>query len=320
MAHERHNQPGVLIHEIASDKTSGAAEILRLAGEVFKLLTAEGSALNATVEGAQQTVLALCIALARAKPEMSPLLRLTSVVVAASRTATNAKRVLELAEQAAYEFVDGAKRANRRTAVHAARTIGFDSRVLTLSRSSTVLAAFVESQRAGNRFSVIATESRPGLEGRTLADELRRHHISVTLIADAAASLAMDQVDLVLLGADRITPQNVVNKIGTRMVTLAARERGLGVHVVCDTSKFIIADYFVNSSADDGGAEELWPELPEGIGVLNRYFEATPLSYFSSIITEDGPISIEEAALLAEKASIDQALIEGFEKLGREIK
>jgi translation initiation factor 2B subunit (eIF-2B alpha/beta/delta family) len=301
------------INQIASDNTSGAAEILRRAGAVFTLLNARSSAQGAdNSELAQQAVIQTCIALAVAQPHMSPLLRLASAALSAARIATGARESLKSAEDAALDFAENAQRAARDAAMHAATLIRNDATVLTHSRSSTVLAAFLEAKRRGRDFSVVATESRPMLEGRVLAEAIASQDIRVTLIADAAASLAMEQVDLVMVGADQITPVNLVNKIGTRMIALAARERDLPLYALCDTSKFIREDYFGRGIRDLGGANELWPEAPRGVAVGNRCFEPTPLACFTGIITEDGALSIKEVARRAEKAAIDKALVNAF--------
>jgi translation initiation factor 2B subunit (eIF-2B alpha/beta/delta family) len=141
------------------------------------------------------------------------------------------------------------------------------------------------------------------LEGRKLAEALAREGVSVTLIADSAAALMIKRVDFVLLGADRIAPEFLVNKIGTRMITLAARERGARVYALCDTSKFTCAVEMPGSKADSRNKDELWPDAPDSVLVLNHYFEPTPLIYFTSIITEDGPLQPEQARRRAEAKS-----------------
>jgi translation initiation factor 2B subunit (eIF-2B alpha/beta/delta family) len=150
------------------------------------------------------------------------------------------------------------------------------------------------------------------LEGRALAEAIASQDIRVTLIADAAASLAMEHVDLVMVGADKITPVNLVNKIGTRMIVLAARERDLPVYALCDTSKFIREDYFGLRIRDLGGTNELWTEAPRGVAVVNRCFEPTPLAFFTAIITEDGALSIKEVVRRAKRAAIDKELVNAF--------
>ncbi len=304
------------ISQIASDNTSGAAEILRRAGAVFTLLNTRSSGQGAnTSELAQQAVVQTCLALALAQPDMSALLRLASAALSAARIATGSRESLKAAQDAALNFIGNAERGARDTALHGAALIRDGAAVLTHSRSSTVLAAFLEAKRRGRDFSVVATESRPMLEGRVLAEAIAGQDIRVTLIADAAASLAMEQVDLVMVGGDKITPVNVVNKIGTRMIALAARERGLPVYALCDTSKFIREDYLGPGIRGLGGAVELWPEAPQGVAVANHYFEPTPLAFFTGIITEDGALSIQEVARRAEREAIDKELVNAFRVL-----
>ena len=251
---------------------------------------------------------------------MSALLRLASTALSAARIATGARVSLEAAQEAALNFVANAERGAGDAALHGAALIRDGAAVLTHSRSSTVLAAFLEAKRRGRDFSVVATESRPMLEGRALAQAIASQDVCVTLIADAAASLAMQQVDLVMVGADKITPVNLVNKVGTRMIALAARERHLPVYALCDTSKFIREDYIDPGIRDLGDANELWTEAPRGVAVVNRYFEPTPLAFFTAVITEDGALSIKEVARLAEQAAIDKELVNAFGVLSDGIK
>lgn len=317
MSHAGSNSPNlavrIAVDEIAADNMSGAAEILRRAANVLSLLNAPQTELaGAGDEQARQAVLDTSIALVRAQPDMCPLVRLASAAVSASRSAGTALEVLSSAEDAARKLAESAAVKARSAALHAASLIQDGSSVLTHSRSSTVVEAFIEARRTGRDFSVIATESRPMFEGRALAKTLSAAGIQVTLIADAAASLVMDRTDFVLVGADKITPRDLVNKIGTRMIALAARERGLPIYVVCDTLKFICEDY-ASESGRGQSSDELWPGAPGGIVVLNRYFEATPLSHFSLVITEVGALSIEEAARRAKAAPIDQLLLSALE-------
>jgi len=300
------------ISQIASDNTSGAAEILRRAGAVFTLLNTSLGQVTDTSELAQQAVIQTCIALALAQPDMSALLRLASAALSAARIAIGARETLEAAQDAALNFVRNAERGTRGAALHAAALIRDGATVLTHSRSSTALAAFLEAKRRGSDFSVVATESRPMLEGRVLAKAIASQDIRVTLIADAGASLAMEHVDLVMVGADKLTPVSLVNKIGTRMIALAARERHLPVYALCDTSKFIREDYFGVGIRDLGGTNELWTKAPRGVAVVNRCFEPTPLAFFTGIITEHGALPIKEVARRAKQAAIDKELVNAF--------
>ncbi|HSB12769.1 MAG TPA: hypothetical protein VLM38_25000 [Blastocatellia bacterium] len=307
------------IARIAGDNKSGAAEILGGAGNLFALLSAElSNKAPLSDDLARQAVNNLAIALAQAQPGMSPLLKLASAAVSAARESTSGLEALDAAARAASKFVEAAAQAASATARHGASLIGERSRVLTHSRSSTVVEAFVEARREGRDFSVVATEGRPLLEGRALAASLAREGVPVTLIADAAAALAMEGVDFVIVGADTVMPENLVNKIGTRLIALAAREKGLPIYALCDTSKFV-GEGCSAGFRDELEVSEVWPDAPTGVRVINRYFEPTPLAYFTSIVTEHGALPSEEASLLARQAVVDDVLLNALEESGREI-
>ena len=128
--------------------------------------------------------------------------------------------------------------------------------------------------------------------------------------ADAAASLFIESVDLILVGADRITPEHLVNKVGTKMIALAARELGVPIYAVCETTKFVAADYLAEVIRDQPDPREVWPEAPEGVAVQNRYFEPIPLVFFSGFVAERGALSASEASACAREADVDPVLVD----------
>src|SRR5262249_5189575 len=148
-------------------------------------------------------------------------------------------RPFDSALKTAADFLAGAEAATLKISKHASDLIADGAIVLTHSRSSNVLSSLLESKRRAVSFSVVATESRPLLEGRTLAEQLASSGVPVTLIADAAAAASLAGVRLVLVGADRVTPSDVANKIGTRMIALAARDQNIPIYALCDRTKFI---------------------------------------------------------------------------------
>ena len=300
------------VERISSDHTSGAAEILSRAGDVFLLLDNHASELGiGDLESAYRTILETCVAISNAQPDMSPLVRLSSAALSAAQHAATPTEALKSARDAALHFIESAGRAYRAAVLRGAAVIHERATVLTHSRSSTVLAALLEAKRAGRSFAVIATESRPMLEGRSLAASLGGEGINVTLIADSAVALALSKVDIVLLGADKLTPRDVINKIGTRLIALAARERDLPAYVLCDTSKFISKDYYeaARGMKDPG---ELWEDPPGGVEPENSYFEPTPIEFFAGIVTEDGLLAVDEARHRAESAAIHQDLADSL--------
>jgi translation initiation factor 2B subunit (eIF-2B alpha/beta/delta family) len=211
---------------------------------------------------------------------------------------------MAVASSAARDYAERAERAIAETARCAAGLIADGSVVLTHSRSSTVLAGLFEAHRAGRRFEVVATESRPAFEGRDLAKALAGEGMDVTLIADAAASVLLERSSHVLVGADMLTASYVINKIGTRMIALAASDLGIPMYALCDSTKFMsVRDDPVAAKAlsSEGRPEELWPDAPANVRLVNVYFEPAPLRCFTRIITEEGALTPNEIADRIEK-------------------
>ena len=111
------------------------------------------------------------------------------------------------------------------------------ARVMTHCNISGELVAVAQSCKAlGKEFSVIATETRPYLQGaRLTAWELAQAGIPVSIIPDGAVAQVMEQgeVNAVIVGADR-SAQNgdIINKVGTYPLALMAKESGVPFHAL----------------------------------------------------------------------------------------
>lgn len=156
-----------------------------------------------------------------------------------------------------------ALRRDMRATVRTARQ-HFPSRavVLTLSYSSTVLAAL--SRRD---LRVVVAESLPGGEGRTTARRLSREGVRASIVQDTMIAVAAERAHCGAVGADAVTPDAVINKVGTRLLALACREAGIPCYVLADSSKFVSSD---------------WPQPDLA---RHRLFEATPLPLFTAVLS-----------------------------------
>jgi methylthioribose-1-phosphate isomerase len=162
----------------------------------------------------------------------------------------------------------------------------------------TALGVVRAAVERGKKVSVIADETRPKLQGaRLTCYELKRDEIPVTLISDTMVGYVMSKglVDKVVVGADRIVKDAVLNKIGTYNVAVLAKEHGIPFYVAAPTSTI---DSTITS--EEAVIEERSPEevtnvrseriAPEGVKVLNPAFDITPMKYVTAIITEKGII------------------------------
>jgi len=162
----------------------------------------------------------------------------------------------------------------------------------------TALGVIKKAWEQGKKLRVIATETRPLLQGaRITAWELKKAGIPFTLITDSMAGYFMSkgEVDCVIVGADRIAANgDTANKIGTYTLAVLAKEHGIPFYVAAPTTTI---DLTLASGAEIP-IEERSPEevthihgiaiAPEGIQVQNPAFDITPHKYITAIITENG--------------------------------
>jgi methylthioribose-1-phosphate isomerase len=160
----------------------------------------------------------------------------------------------------------------------------------------TALGVIRAAWKQGKNIKVIATETRPLLQGaRLTAYELKRDGIPVTLITDSMVGYVMQKrlVDKVVVGADRIVQDGVANKIGTFTVAVLAHEHRVPFYVAAPKSTFDLtrksADIIIEerkpAEVTHYGGKQV---AAEGVGVFNPAFDVTPLKYVSAIIYESG--------------------------------
>ncbi|SDA37791.1 S-methyl-5-thioribose-1-phosphate isomerase [Methanobrevibacter millerae] len=162
----------------------------------------------------------------------------------------------------------------------------------------TALGVFRAARDAGKSINVICDETRPRGQGASLSVwEMQQENIPVKLIPDVASGFLMSQgkIDKVVIGADRIAKGGVVNKIGSFMVAMAAKQHDVPFYVAAPLSTFdfdaSIFDTVIEERDGDevryyGGARI----CPEGTEVINPAFDITPSEFITGIITENGII------------------------------
>jgi len=199
----------------------------------------------------------------------------------------------EAVERASAEIQGFFKESKTRIVEIGARRVRDGDTILTHCHSSAVTETLVEAHRQGRRFRVIQTETRPKYQGRITARELVEAGIDTTMIVDSAARHFMKEIDFVVVGGDAITSEgNVINKIGTSQVALAASEARIPFYVVSTLLKFdpvtIGGRYEAIEERDTG---EIWDAPPKGLKIRNPAFDVTRRDYIHGVITEEGVIS-----------------------------
>lgn len=164
----------------------------------------------------------------------------------------------------------------------------------------TALGVIRMAHEKGKKIHVYVDETRPRLQGaRLTAWELSQYGIPYDVIVDSASGYLMrlKKVDKVFFGADRVASNgDVVNKIGTYMLALAAYDNGIPAYSVFPLSTVD----FNCSSGDKIDIEERNPEEVLGLQIdgksvypaeataKNYAFDVTPHRLLSGLVTEKG--------------------------------
>jgi len=162
----------------------------------------------------------------------------------------------------------------------------------------TALGVIRAAHESGKKIRVIATETRPYMQGARLTVwELIQEGIAVELIPDNHVGLlsANKGFSKVIVGADRIALNgDTANKIGTSMIALCAHRYRIPFYVAAPVSTFdrhIGNGVYIPIEERDGKeVKYLQGKLLTVKDVKARYysFDVTPAGYITSFITEKG--------------------------------
>jgi methylthioribose-1-phosphate isomerase len=174
----------------------------------------------------------------------------------------------------------------------------------------TALSAIYQAHDNGVPLHVWVDETRPRSQGLLTAWELAAHGVPHTVIVDNAGGHLMQhgQVDLVLVGADRVSARgDVANKIGTYLKALAAHDNGVPFYaaVPSPTIDWAISDGLAEvpieersasevrevAGADAQGSPSRVRIVDSATSVANPAFDVTPARLVTGLLTERGIVA-----------------------------
>ncbi|MEM3457939.1 MAG: S-methyl-5-thioribose-1-phosphate isomerase [Candidatus Bathyarchaeia archaeon] len=243
--------------------------------------------------------------LKRTRPTAVNLFWAIDRILAKSKSfAGNAEELIAFVVDEARKIADEDAAANRLIGKYGAELISDGDVVLTHCNAGalatveygTALGVIRAAWEQGKKIEVIATETRPKLQGARLTTyELKKEGIPVTLITDGMVGYVMYKqlVNVVVVGADRIVSDAIINKIGTFAIAVLAKEHQIPFYVAAPRSTFDLSRKSTEVVIEERKPEEVtnvgsYRIAPEGISVLNPAFDITPLDYVTAIICEDG--------------------------------
>lgn len=163
----------------------------------------------------------------------------------------------------------------------------------------TALAPIRFAIKKGKSVKVIATETRPALQGsRLTAYELMKDGIDVTLISDTMVgyTLSLGMVDKVFVGADRVLNDgHVVNKIGTYQIAVLASRHKIPFYSAMPWSSVDMETKLSEVRIEQRNPLEVETVkgrriAPKGVKVFNPAFDITPPELVTALVTDRGII------------------------------
>lgn len=174
-----------------------------------------------------------------------------------------------LEKMTADEILDLFERAHEETVQRTLEVMERSDIIITISNSRTVRDSLLKARPK----RVFVTESRPMREGELLAKELRNNGIDALLIADASIGIVAERCTKAVVGGDALTPEYLINKIGTHPLALVCREKGIPFYASVSSFKHTEKKIKIGDIIKDvRDPSELSSEVPS----LNIYFDATP--------------------------------------------
>jgi len=203
-------------------------------------------------------------------------------------------KVLNLAETESYkQIIKHFDEAQEKINNYVYKLIKNKEIIFTHCHSTNVIGALIYAKKNRKKFQVYNTETRPLFQGRKTSSELGKVGIQVTQFIDSALRIALikkqgtKKVSKVFLGADAITKEGVINKVGSGAIAQIAYDNNIPVYIIADSWKYTKEDI----SLEQRSLNEIWDKAPKSIKIKNPAFEFVQKKYIKKIISELGVLT-----------------------------
>lgn len=279
-----------IIEQIKDDRRSGAAELIQMAASALG-----GLAESVHTKHTEYFLKLFSIRAAQlmsAQPSMAPILNLVYGIQSRIKDLNDIGDIKKEIDAALREARDRRTHSTKRVARHVFGLIHNDCKIVTYSFSSTVLEALRCAKRKGKKFEVLCSESRPRGEGMVLAERLAQAGIETTLVIDARLFDLVPKADMIMVGADAVGMDGLINKVGTYGLSVVAKENATPFYSVCTEDKFLTREVSRFFRIAEKNPKEIYKKQIKNLSVRNDYFGSTPLKYISAVITENGVLRL----------------------------
>ena len=295
-----------LLQHLRTDNISGATTLVELALDVLEAFaTQEASQTPHEFVTALETLVDAVLA---AQPSMAVMINLAQQALQACPDDLPLTTVRQQLQQTLAAFRRDLRVSTEALCQRALAVFPRQSTVLTYSNSTTVIAALRYAHNHGRIRRVLLSESLPAYDGRPQALALLAYGMTVEYSIDMALFERLAEADVIVVGADAVFPDHLVNKLGTRALAQLAQMQGIPCFSLCATNKFLPTAATALLRITEYPGQEVWPEAPDGLVISNRYFDTTPLTLLSGIVSEQGLYTPEALRLLLQNQELSPAL------------
>lgn len=280
-----------MIHDLKTDKTSGASELIEIALEILETQLHTIKDPNIDIK---EVIFEISKELFNVRPSMAPIINTIGYFIHDLEFFSKQTLLEKLKTFPAERIrIDNALTSSFHSFLD--RFEGKKLNIMLISYSTTIIKHFKENIK--NDFTFYVLESRPLLEGRRTA-EILSSNFETHLIADSAMGKFIKKVDIVLLGIDSVLRDgSIVNKIGSYPLACIAAANNKDVYAIGDSYKYNLKSHYNQKViVEQKPIYEVYSKKikKELFKVHNFYFDITPSNYFKEIISDLGILTMPE--------------------------
>jgi ribose 1,5-bisphosphate isomerase len=295
-----------MLQRLRTDNVSGATTLVELALDILEAFAAqEASQTSHEFVTALETLVDAVLA---AQPSMAVMINLAQQALQAYPDDLPLTTVRQQLQQTLAAFRRDLRASTEALCQRVLAVLPPQSTVLTYSNSTTVIAALRYAYDHGRIRRVLLSEARPAYDGRPQALALLAYGMTVEYSIDMALFERLAEANVVVVGADAVFPDHLVNKLGTHALARLAQLQGIPCFSLCAANKFFPTAATALLRIMEHPGQEVWPEAPDGLAISNRYFDTTPLALLSGIVSDQGSYTPEALRLLLQQRRLSPAL------------
>ena len=169
--------------------------------------------------------------------------------------------------------------------------INYWDAVFTYCHSNSAIKTILANKKNWIDFVVFNWETRPLYQWHKTAMDFLNAGVKVTMVTDNAAPFIIDDsdpmwldIDCIIIGCDAIKLDwSVINKVWSFWICSTAFHSKIPVYIAGNLLKTDIHD---DVHIETRNPQEVWPDKPEELEIINFAFDQIPAKYITWIITE----------------------------------